>query len=190
MVMEKCEGRSPLSPFFPVFSRVASAYGVRGGRTTGTPTFHAGVDFVGSQGDAVRAFRAGQVRYIARDHERKSRGFDGYGNAIVLYHPQIGLYSFYAHLSGVNVTEGQIVRAGQLIGWVGKTTNGKFPGMGAHLHLEVRRPKANGAMPFPAPYRVYNVDPVPVLVSAGVQISPTGAIRETCAAPRVGWAKR
>lgn len=183
MVMERCEGRSPTSPYFPAFSRVASRYGVRGGRTTGTPTFHAGLDFVGSQGDPVRAFREGQVRYVARDFERKSRGFDGYGNAVVVYHPQIGLYSFYAHLSAVAVTEGQVVRPGQLIGWVGKTTNGKFPGMGAHLHFEIRRPMAGGAMPFPAPYRVYNVDPLPHLASSGVQVAPSGAIRETCISP-------
>lgn len=182
MVMQICEGRSPTIPHFPAFSRVASVYGVRGGRTSGAPTFHAGLDFVGSVGDPVRAFRAGQVRRIARDAARRAPGFDGYGNAVVLYHPQIGMYSFYAHLSGIAVFEGQFVQPGQLIGWVGKTTNGKFPGMGAHLHFEVRRPKENGAMPFPAPYRVYNVDPLPVLASAGIQVAPSGLIRETCGA--------
>jgi murein DD-endopeptidase MepM/ murein hydrolase activator NlpD len=187
MTIEKCEGRSPTDPFFPSFSKVGSTYGVRGGRTTGSPTFHAGVDFVGVPGDPVRAFRAGQVKYIARDFERKMKGFDGYGNAVVLYHPQVGLYSFHAHLSDVGVTEGQIVRPGQVIGRIGNTTNGKFRGMGAHLHFEIRRPKENGAMPFPAAYGIYNLDPLPVLASAGVQISPTGAIAERCiVAPLVG----
>lgn len=180
MVMEKCAGQSPVSPNFPTFSRMSSGYGVRGGRTSGAPTFHAGLDFVAFEGDPVRAFRAGQVKYIARDTERRVRGFDGYGNAVVLYHPQIGLYSFYAHLSSVLVSVGQLVRAGQVIGLAGKTTNGKFPGMGAHLHFEIRRPKENGAMPFPAPYRTYNLDPLPVLASAGVQVAPSGMIRETC----------
>lgn len=180
MVMEKCGGRSPTDPLFPAFSKVASTYGVRGGRTSGTPTFHAGVDFVGSAGDPVRAFRAGQVMYIARDYERKMKGFDGYGNAVVIYHPQIKMYSFYAHLSKLNVIEGQIVQPGQVIGLVGNTTNGKFRGMGAHLHFEIRRPKESGAMPFPAAYGAYNVDPLPVLASAGVQISPSGAIQERC----------
>lgn len=180
MAVEKCGGRSPTDPYFPSFSKAGSVYGVRGGRTSGKPTFHAGVDFVGSEGDPVRAFRAGQVAHVAYDFERKVRGFDGYGNAVVLYHPQIGLYSFYAHLSNPVVFEGQIVQPGQLIGRVGKTTNGKFSGMGAHLHFEIRRPKENGAMPFPAAYGVYNLDPVPVLASAGVQISPSGAIQERC----------
>jgi len=185
MAIDKCEGSSPTSPYFPAYSKVGSRYGVRGGRTSGNPTFHAGLDFVGAEGDPVRAFRAGQVMYIARDAQRRVRGFDGYGNAVVIYHPAIGLYSFYAHLSGVAVTEGQLVRPGQLIGWVGKTTNGKFKGMGAHLHFEIRRPMANGKMPFPAPYRTYNVDPLPVLAQAGVQISPSGAIREACMLPLV-----
>ncbi len=180
MVMEKCEGRSPTNPLFPEFSKVGSTYGIRGGRTTGAQTFHAGVDFVGKEGDPVRAFRAGQVAYIARDNERKMRGFDGYGNAVVIYHPSIRLYSFHAHLSKVFVFEGQIVQPGQVIGLVGKTTNGKFAGMGAHLHFEIRRPLPSGAMPFPAAYGVYNLDPAPVLASAGVQISPTGIIQERC----------
>lgn len=185
--MEKCGGRSPTDPSFPAFSKVSSTYGVRGGRTSGVPTFHAGVDFVGVQGDPVRAFRAGQVMYVARDFERKMKGFDGYGNAVVLFHPQIGLYSFYAHLSRVLVSEGQFVKPGQLIGLVGNTTNGKFPGMGAHLHFEVRRPKEDGKMPFPAAYRLYNVDPMPILASAGVQVSPSGVILERCVvAPLVG----
>jgi murein DD-endopeptidase MepM/ murein hydrolase activator NlpD len=125
--------------------------------------------------------------YIARDFERSKKGFDGYGNAVVIYHPQIDLYSFYAHLSFVNVTEGQIVQPGQLIGRIGNTTNGKFRGMGAHLHFEIRTPKENGQMPFPAAYRAYNVDPIPVLARAGVQISPSGAIQERCiVAPLVG----
>lgn len=145
------------------------------------------MDFVGSAGDPVRTFRLGQVAYIARDSDRKVRGFDGYGNAVVIYHPQVGLYSFYAHLSSVDVVVGQIVQPGQMIGRVGNTTNGKFSGMGAHLHFEIRRPKENGAMPFPAAYGAYNLDPLPVLASAGVQISPSGAIQERCmVAPRVG----
>lgn len=180
MVMEKCGGRSPTDPFFPVFSKVGSVYGVRGGRTTGADTFHAGVDFVGQKGDPVRAFRFGQVMYIARDSERKKKGFDGYGNAVVIFHPQIGLYSFHAHLSEVDVSEGQLVQPGQLIGRIGNTTNGKFSGMGAHLHFEIRRPKEDGTMPFPAAYKAYNLDPIPVLASAGVQISPSGVIQERC----------
>ncbi len=178
MVMEKYGGRSPTNPAFPSFSKVGSFYGVRGGRTTGAATFHAGMDFVGVAGDPVRAFRAGQVRHIARDTERGKKGFDGYGNAVVLFHPQVGLFSFYAHLSQVTVIEGQLVAPGYMIGRVGSTTNGKFKGMGAHLHFEIRRPKENGAMPFPAAYGAYNVDPLPILASAGVQIAPSGVIQE------------
>lgn len=165
------------SPTDPTLSRLASRYGTRAGRTTGRATFHAGLDFSGKIGDPVRAILGGQVARVVRDSER-ARGFDGYGNAVVIYHPALGLYSFYAHLSTVGVVPGQMVGPGQLLGAVGNTTNGKFRGMGAHLHFEMRRPKEDGSMPFPAPYRRYNIDPLPVLEGQGIRVASTGSIRE------------
>lgn len=57
----------------------------------------------------------------------------GYGNYVMIDHGD-GKLSIYAHLSGVTVTPGQSVSAGQLIGYVGSTGYST----GAHLHFETR----------------------------------------------------
>jgi murein DD-endopeptidase MepM/ murein hydrolase activator NlpD len=169
------------SPIDPAVTRVGSPFGWRPGRTTGAETFHAGLDFVSKTGEPVRAVLRGQVALIGL--EKQPRGLSGYGNAIVLFHPDLGLYSFYAHLSKVAVTPGQTVAAGQVIGAVGNTTNGKFPGMGAHLHFEMRKPRADGSIPFPGAYREFNVDPAPVLANIGVRTTENRYVRETCVVP-------
>ena len=44
------------------------------------------------------------------------------------------IYTIYGHLSSVNVSAGQTVSQGQVIGYSGNTGNS----YGAHLHFEVR----------------------------------------------------
>jgi hypothetical protein len=41
--------------------------------------------------------------------------------------------------------------------------------MGPHLHLEVRRARADGRSPFPGSYRHYNVDPERWMAAVGVR---------------------
>ncbi|UCC74092.1 MAG: M23 family metallopeptidase [Gemmatimonadota bacterium] len=153
--------------------RLLSRYGVRPGRTSGMPTFHAGLDFAASPGQPVFAVKAGTVEALPTDV--RGGPFNGYGNAVVLRHPD-GTWSFYAHLRahapGLRV--GQAVGPGALIGGAGNTTNGKFRGMGAHLHFEVRHATREGRSPFPGPYRAYNVDPAPWLAAAGITFGPGG----------------
>jgi murein DD-endopeptidase MepM/ murein hydrolase activator NlpD len=62
----------------------------------------------------------------------------------------LGLFSMLAHLSAFDVSEGDVVAAGQLVGRVGAT--GRVTG--PHLHWAVR---ANGA----------RVDPLAVLAMLG-----------------------
>lgn len=149
-------------------TRITSGYGVRIGRT-GRPTFHAGLDFLGARGEPVVAVAAGVVAVVASDETRGPTS--GYGNAIAIDHGD-GWWTLYAHLDTVNVTPGQAVAAGERIGTVGNTSNGKFPGMGAHLHFEVRSSR-NGS-PFPGPYRRHNVDPRPWLEQRGVTYDRRG----------------
>lgn len=56
-----------------------------------------------------------------------------YGNLIVINHGN-GYETFYAHLDGFNVSPGQTVYQGSLIGWTGNTGCSSGP----HLHFEIR----------------------------------------------------
>lgn len=56
----------------------------------------------------------------------------GWGNNVTIKHDD-GTYSFYAHLSKINVSVNQRVNAGQAIGVIGTTGNST----GVHLHFEI-----------------------------------------------------
>lgn len=155
--------------------RVASGFGYRRARVRRRRQFHAGLDFNAERGAPVRAVRRGIVVNVASDAERL-HGFLGYGNAVVLYHPDTDEFSFYAHLDAVLVEVGQGLVAGQKLGRVGNTNNNKFRGMYPHLHFEVRRRASDGSDPFPGPYRDNAIDPLPWLVQHGVVLGRRGAV--------------
>lgn len=159
---------TPHPPTAPDRSRITSSYGVRTGRT-GRPTFHAGLDFLGRRGDPVFAVAPGRVAVVVEDNPANQRT-SGYGNVLALDHGE--WWTIYAHLTAIAVAPEMIVPAGTLLGTVGNTSDGKFRGMGAHLHFEVRS-AAQGA-PFPGPYRRFNVDPLPWLEERGLQFDARG----------------
>lgn len=88
--------------------------------------YHFGVDLALHKGDSVYAAFDGIVRY-------SSYNMGGYGNCIVIRHYN-GLETLYGHLSGRIVTPGQVVKAGELIGFGGSTGYSTGP----HLHFETR----------------------------------------------------
>lgn len=89
---------------------------------------HNGVDLVSHFGADILAAADGEV-IVA-----KSSGYNGgYGSYVVIKHGN-GTQTLYAHLSGVQVSVGQNVSQGQIIGNMGST--GKSTG--THLHFEVR----------------------------------------------------
>lgn len=96
---------------------------------SGTPFLpdikHFAVDFAGQLGSAIWASDAGTVVYAGWNSS-------GYGNLIVLDHGN-GWESRYAHLSQINVSCGQAVGQGELIGLMGSTGNSTGP----HLHFEL-----------------------------------------------------
>ena len=87
---------------------------------------HPGLDIAGAEGNAVFASDSGVVVFSGWSEF-------GYGYLIVLDHGN-GWQSAYAHLSNTNVTCGQSVARGTVIGAVGNTGNS----YGAHLHFELR----------------------------------------------------
>ncbi|ACB86470.1 M23 family metallopeptidase [Natranaerobius thermophilus] len=122
--VEKEEERmhTPSKP--PVNGRITSGFGTRSNPLTGRREFHEGVDIAASHGTPVRAPANGQVVY------RSYRG--GYGNLIIIDHGY-GYTTYYAHLSDFNVSRGEQVESGDIIGYVGNTGNSTAP----HLHYEV-----------------------------------------------------
>lgn len=159
--------------------RVASGFGYRRARVRRRRQFHAGLDFNAERGAPVRAVRRGIVVNVASDAERL-HGFLGYGNAVVLYHPDSDDFSFYAHLDAVLVGVGQALVAGQKLGRVGNTSNNKFRGLYPHLHFEVRQRASDGSDPFPGPYRDNAIDPLPWLVQHGAVLGRHGAVGLSC----------
>lgn len=97
--------------------------------TQGYFWYHPGIDMAAPLGTAVHPVMAGTVAEI-------DYGRFGYGNAVLLSHTN-GYGSRYAHLSKIEVTQGQTVTLDTEIGKVGSTGHSSGP----HLHLEIQ---ANG----------------------------------------------
>jgi murein DD-endopeptidase MepM/ murein hydrolase activator NlpD len=98
------------------------------------------VEFHNPSGTPVLAAADGTVAYAGDDATRKFSPWSGfYGNIVILEHalpgtPFQSLYTLYAHLSKIDVVNGQAVRAGEQIGEVGLSGTAA----GSHLHFEVR----------------------------------------------------
>jgi murein DD-endopeptidase MepM/ murein hydrolase activator NlpD len=105
--------------------RLTSDYGMRTHPVLGGQRAHTGVDLAGASGTPVYATADGLVSRADR--------FGSYGNYIAIEHGG-ELQTRYAHLSGFEVTAGQRVVKGQLIGYIGSTGRSTGP----HLHYEVR----------------------------------------------------
>jgi len=111
---------------YPFTGEMRSDYGYRpnpfGGRGS---EFHKGLDLKGNIGDTVRCTGDGIVTQADWDK--------GYGKCVVIKHLH-GIECLYGHLSGFNVSQGQKVKAGDVIGFIGSTGRSTGP----HLHYEIR----------------------------------------------------
>jgi murein DD-endopeptidase MepM/ murein hydrolase activator NlpD len=121
---------------WPVIGHLTAGFGERLDPFSGEGAFHTGVDISSQYGTAVRAAADGVVTG-AEEHV-------GYGRLVVLDHGY-GVTTFYGHLSAFNVTVGQHVNRGDVIGYVG--VSGRTTG--PHVHYEVR---INGAPVNPMRY--------------------------------------
>ncbi len=101
---------------------------------------HTGIDIPGDIGTPILAAGEGKVIYAGQGIYRGGDNVydDPYGKAIVIQHSFSykgeALYTLYAHLDEILVSEEQEVKAGEIIGYMGNT--GKTTG--PHLHFEVR----------------------------------------------------
>ena len=109
----------------PVTEPANSSFGTRSVFNGEPRSPHSGTDFLSPAGTPIHAPAAGRVR-AARD-------LFFTGNTVVIDHG-LGVYSMLAHLSRIDVREGQTIAQGDRVGLVGAT--GRVTG--AHLHWALR----------------------------------------------------
>jgi murein DD-endopeptidase MepM/ murein hydrolase activator NlpD len=110
---------------WPVNGRLMAGYGVRSDPFSGEGEMHTGVDISAPQGTPVKATADGIIIHAGWN--------GGYGHCVIIDHGN-NYQTWYAHLSRMDVIEGQEIRQGEILGAVG--TSGRSTG--AHLHYEVR----------------------------------------------------
>ncbi|HEY4800924.1 MAG TPA: peptidoglycan DD-metalloendopeptidase family protein, partial [Bacteroidia bacterium] len=103
----------------PAWGPLSSPFGWRHNR------YHKGIDIQLRKGDTITCAFDGMVRLAKR--------VCGYGNVVIVRHYN-GLETVYAHLSKINVKEGDVIGSGDLVGLAGTTGHSTGP----HLHFEVR----------------------------------------------------
>jgi murein DD-endopeptidase MepM/ murein hydrolase activator NlpD len=118
---------SNIPDMWPILGPINSGFGQREDPVLGLGTgeFHKGIDIGAPNGTPVHAPAAGRVL--------KAGLGNGYGNEIEIDHGN-GIVTVYGHLSAFNVTAGQQIVKGEVIGFVGHT--GRVTG--PHLHYEVQ----------------------------------------------------
>ena len=111
-------------PVLPVAGgRTAAGFGATGAWAR----YHTGIDYSAGSGTKVRAPRAGKVTTSG------SGSASGWAGTYVTIRHSDGTSSLYAHLSSTEVSDGQRVNAGDVVGRVGQTGRA----FGPHLHFEV-----------------------------------------------------
>ncbi|MEO8681587.1 MAG: peptidoglycan DD-metalloendopeptidase family protein [Vicinamibacterales bacterium] len=119
-------GRLWTTPFMrPVPQAANSAFGSRSIFNGKPRTAHGGADFLSPAGTPIRAPNAGRIAVARKLYFS--------GNTVIIDHG-LGVFSTLAHLSTIDVREGELVTPGQRIGLVGAT--GRVTG--PHLHWAVR----------------------------------------------------
>lgn len=118
-------------------ARIPSIWPVAGGEATdsfggrrdpfggGASEFHSGQDISAGRGTLVYAAGIGTVKFAGTQ--------GGYGQIVIIDHGD-GITTRYGHLSKIEVTAGQALTRGAIIGHVGSTGRSTGP----HLHYEVR----------------------------------------------------
>jgi murein DD-endopeptidase MepM/ murein hydrolase activator NlpD len=121
---------------WPVNGLITAGYGYRQSPFTGQREMHEGLDIAAPHGAPILATADGIVTF--------SGPLAAFGNVVFINHGR-GFTTFYAHTSSNRAKEGQLVRRGQVIAYVG--TSGRTTG--PHVHYEVQ---VNGTAVNPLKY--------------------------------------
>lgn len=113
----------------PIGGRITSPFGWRTHPIFNSRSFHSGIDIGGQYNGSIRASNSGRVIYTG--------WYGGYGKVVIVDHGMVNgvpTTTLYAHLNSTNVSSGEIVSKGQVVGHEGTTGYSTGP----HLHFEVR----------------------------------------------------
>lgn len=111
---------------WPVTGHIISFFGRHKNLEFNAIVDNTGIQIQAPAGTPFRAVDGGRVRF--------ADWFKGYGKLVILDHGE-GYYSLYAQASELNVSEGQEVASGQILGTVGDT--GSL--VGSSLYFEIRK---------------------------------------------------
>jgi murein DD-endopeptidase MepM/ murein hydrolase activator NlpD len=103
---------------------ISSEFGLRHDPFNGSLRLHKGMDFAGPIGTEIYSVGGGVVSFVGEK--------SGYGTAVEIDHGD-GLISRYGHLSATKAKEGEVIKKGDIVAWMGNTGRSTGP----HLHLEV-----------------------------------------------------
>ncbi|MEN9697281.1 MAG: hypothetical protein RLZ56_702 [Bacteroidota bacterium] len=106
-------------------NRIGGSFGYRIDPVYKDFRFHQGLDFTAPSGTPIYATADGVVQ---------TAGFstDGYGNKVVINHGY-GYQTLYGHMVKIKAKQGQSVKRGEVIGYIGSTGKSTGP----HCHYEV-----------------------------------------------------
>ena len=109
----------------PVSGQVVRSFGMVADPVDNLERFHAGIDIAAPVGSEVKAVRDGTVKRLGDSPEL--------GKYVLVDHGE-GAYTLYGELARATVTEGQDIKAGQIVGEVGNNDDAA----GGGLHFELR----------------------------------------------------
>ncbi|MFZ5642278.1 MAG: M23 family metallopeptidase [Bacillota bacterium] len=109
----------------PVSGKVIREYGWNQDSIDDMDRFHPGIDIAASPGTPVKAAMPGMVKKVGNDVK--------YGKYILIDHGE-GVYTLYAGLGNIMITEGKTVKAGETVADIAKAGDIK----GGGLHFELR----------------------------------------------------
>lgn len=110
----------------PVYGYITSGYGWRSHPFGWGSEFHNGIDISAGYGTAIHATARGRITH--------SGYYGGYGYAVIIDHGN-GWQTLYGHCSRLAVSEGEYVKKGQVVAYVGSTGASTGP----HVHYSVYR---------------------------------------------------
>lgn len=109
---------------YPVEGPLSSQFGLKRFFNNQPRNPHSGLDIAAPRGSTIRSPLSGRVAALGN--------YFFNGNTVLIDHGQ-GMISMYCHMDEILVTEGQVIKAGEILGKVGSTGRATGP----HLHLSI-----------------------------------------------------